>query len=65
MDEVVNALKGKVTWSVIKSADGSVVPNGEVEGLKVVVVEESVVLAVDESEFPAYGEDVLHPEITA
>lgn len=35
------------------------------EGLEVVVAEQSVTAAVDEAEFPVFGEKVYHPDILA
>ena len=39
------------------------IPNGEVEGLKVLVVDEIVTPPKDVTEFPVYGKKTEHPEI--
>ncbi|KAH8589738.1 hypothetical protein B0O99DRAFT_692298 [Bisporella sp. PMI_857] len=64
VDEVLSQLRENLKWTVVKTSDGSVVPNHEVEGLAITVQDQIVTPAPDATKFPVYGEKTLHPEVT-
>ncbi|CAG8961788.1 hypothetical protein HYFRA_00006331 [Hymenoscyphus fraxineus] len=59
---VIEHLKGKLRWEVVK-IDGCVVD--EVEGLELEVADRVVEVAEDISKFPTYGERTVHADVMA